>query len=111
MGQAQSSQHMPLPALPPSAVSHGCGLMGFMGMVLGAVLLAQGTSLSLLDKCLAMIASSVLPMMVYSLVVDRVHRSASTGLDWTSPRPWAAVWQTTRIKWLGLLAVVVCLGR
>lgn len=79
-------------------------------MVLGAVLLAQGTGLSLLEKCLAMIASAVLPMVVYSLVVDRVHRNVSTGLDWASPRPWAAVWQTTRIKWLGLVAVVVCLG-
>lgn len=96
--------------MPESAVSHGCGLVGFVGMVLGAVLLAQGTSLSLLEKCLAMIASAVLPMVVYSLVVDRVHRNASTGLDWASPRPWAAVWQTTRIKWLGLVAVVVCLG-
>jgi len=110
MAKSPSPQHTPLPALPASAVSHGCSLAGFAGMVLGAVLLARGSSLSPLEKCLVMIASAVLPMVVYSVVVDRVHRNPSTGLDWSSPRPWGEVWQTTRIKWLGLSAAVVCLG-
>ncbi|CAM8625747.1 Isoprenylcysteine carboxyl methyltransferase [Burkholderiales bacterium] len=96
--------------LPASAVSHGCGWVGFAGMVAGAVWLASGSSLTLLDKCLAMLGSAILPMVVYSLLVDRVHQSPSTGLHWAQPRPWSEVWRTTRVKWLGWAAVVVSLS-
>lgn len=59
-----------------------------------------------------------LPMVVWSLAVDKVHRSPSTGIDWARPlRPWRDTIDISLVKltglWTtwGLIAIAYCLGR
>lgn len=50
------------------------------------------------------------PMVVWSLAVDKVHRRASTGLDWTAPRPWREGLGTGAVKLVGLWATWGVIG-
>lgn len=59
-----------------------------------------------------------LPMILWSLLVDKVHRNASTGIDWQAPpRPWRAVLDISLVKIAGLwatwlaIAIFYCLAR
>jgi protein-S-isoprenylcysteine O-methyltransferase Ste14 len=58
-----------------------------------------------------------LPMVFWSIFVDKVHRRPSTGIDWSLKRPVAAVLDTSIIKIAGiwatwaLIAFVYALGR
>ena len=45
-----------------------------------------------------------LPMVLWSLFVDKVHRRASTGLDWSLKRPVADVLDISIVKIAGLWA-------
>ncbi|KPF53155.1 protein-S-isoprenylcysteine methyltransferase [Novosphingobium sp. AAP1] len=57
------------------------------------------------------------PMVAWSLLVDKVHRRPSTGIDWTAPRPLRSVLDISITKLAGLwatwalIALVYCLGR
>ncbi|MDE1915205.1 MAG: protein-S-isoprenylcysteine methyltransferase [Sphingomonadales bacterium] len=51
-----------------------------------------------------------LPMVIWSLGVEKVHRHASTGLDWHAPRPWRAGLATGGVKLLGLWATWAVIG-
>jgi Isoprenylcysteine carboxyl methyltransferase (ICMT) family len=100
---------------PQSAVSHGVGWAGLFGLVV-AILLARncgpifaafgvtgvperadGAYSALV--CLAFVA---LPMILYSIFVDKVHRRASTGIDWTLRRPMAEALRFSAVKIAGL---------
>ena len=56
-------------------------------------------------------------MAAWSVFVDRVHRSPSTGLDWDNPRPLSEALETSVTKLAGLwitwaaIACFYCLGR
>ena len=58
-----------------------------------------------------------LAMAAWSLLVDKVHRRPSTGIDWRRPRPLAAVREVSVTKLVGLwitwlaIAAFYCLGR
>ena len=60
---------------------------------------------------------TALPMVVWSLVVDKVHRRPSTGLDWSLRRPLGDVLDVSITKLAGLwttwaiIAALYCLGR
>lgn len=86
---------------PPSVISHGVGLSGLFGLGL-ALLWLRSVDLNLMTQWLLCLAAVSVPMAAYSLLVDRVHRRQSTGLDWTAPRPLAETLATTRIKLVGL---------
>jgi protein-S-isoprenylcysteine O-methyltransferase Ste14 len=102
---------------PQSAVSTGVGVTGLAGLGLWVVA-ARAFDLAGPNAALVAVACCGLPMVLWSLLVDRVHRSPSTGLDWSRPlRPLrdtldisltklAGIWAT----W-GLIAVVYCIGR
>jgi hypothetical protein len=49
-------------------------------------------------------------MVLWSLLVDKVHRRASTGLDWSAPRPWRDGLSTAAVKLLGLWATWAMIG-
>ncbi|NIJ34888.1 methyltransferase family protein [Sphingomonas oligoaromativorans] len=91
-------------ARPRSAVSTGVGLVGLAGLAAfyGAVRLWA------LDSPwvpLAGLAACALPMLLWSLLVDRVHRNPSTGIDWSAPpRPWQDAADTGLVKLAGLWA-------
>ncbi|MEW4448371.1 isoprenylcysteine carboxylmethyltransferase family protein [Qipengyuania sp. JC766] len=44
------------------------------------------------------------PMIAWSMVVEKVHRRPSTGIDWDNPRPFGQVIGTSAVKVVGLWA-------
>ncbi len=115
---------------PISAVSYGVGLCGLVGLALwiaaarnfGA--LADMLGLAGLPEradgpyaALLGILACGLPMIGWSLFVDKVHRRASTGLDWSLKRPLAEVMDVSIVKIAGywatwaIIAAIYGLGR
>jgi isoprenylcysteine carboxyl methyltransferase (ICMT) family protein YpbQ len=115
---------------PVSAVSAAVGLCGLAGLAL-AVLIARhfGPIMDALgfpgwpqlaDGSYSAVAALLfcgLPMVLWSVFVDKVHRRASTGLDWSLRRPVSEVLDTSIVKIAGLwatwalIALVYFLGR
>ena len=103
--------------LPESDVSAGVGLAGLFGMF-GWIAIARGwpeisallnlpgprEALSGPYSALVCMAATALPMVAWSIAVDKVHRRPSTGIDWTSPRPVAAIRDVSFVKIVGLWA-------
>ena len=67
---------------PPSAVSTGTGLAGLAGLFLW-VLAARRFDMTGPLAALAALVACGAPMVLWSLVVDKVHRNPTTGIDWT----------------------------
>ncbi len=108
---------------PPSDVSGAVGFVGLLG--LGAwvlvchfwpdiadalVLPGPREPLSGQYAALLGLVAAALPMVAWSLVVDKVHRRASTGIDWTRPRPLEATFDVTITKLAGLWATWGAIG-
>jgi protein-S-isoprenylcysteine O-methyltransferase Ste14 len=95
---------------PKSAVSTAVGLVGLAGLVAwAAACRAFG-----MDGPLAALAALVacgLPMLLWSLLVDKVHRNPTTGIDWASPpRPISEILDTSLAKIVGLWAIWGVIG-
>ncbi|HEX8527282.1 methyltransferase family protein [Allosphingosinicella sp.] len=95
---------------PRSAVSAGVGLAGLAGLLLWAWVsrwFGMGGPLAALT---ALLACGV-PMLAWSIVIDKVHRSPSTGIDWKSPpRALEDVWDISLVKIVGLWAIWGIIG-
>jgi protein-S-isoprenylcysteine O-methyltransferase Ste14 len=72
---------------PPSAVSTGTGLAGLAGL-LGWTAYAKAMGMDGPYAALVNVAACGVPMVLWAVLVDKVHRNASTGMDWAHPRPW-----------------------
>ena len=104
-------------ARPRSDVSAFVGLAGLLGMV-GWIALARNWSavadalaiggpreaLSGPWSALACMVATALPMVAWSVLIDKVHRNPSTGLDWSLRRPLAAYAHVSVVKLAGLWA-------
>ena len=88
---------------PPSAVSGGAGWAGLGGLA-AWMLVARDRELDGPYSALVGIAACALAMVGWSLLVDRVHRSPTTGIDWGDPRPLAETLDTSLTKLAGLWA-------
>lgn len=108
-------------APPPSDVSVGVGLAGLIGLFVWIVLcrsypdiaaalgLAGGLSgargvLSGPYAALAGMVFTAMPMVFWSVLVDKVHLRPSTGIDWKRKRPIAEVLPVSVVKLCGLWA-------
>ena len=102
---------------PPSDVSAGVGLAGLAGLIAWIVICREWASVAELLNipgpraplsgryaALAAVLASGLPTVLWSLFVDKVHRRASTGIDWNHPRPLAQAMDTAIPKLAGLWA-------
>lgn len=114
---AQTSIAVEAGGRPATAVSAAVGLAGLCGLagwtVVSRILGFEGPSAALV----ALLACG-LPMIVWSLAVDKVHRAPTTGIDWASPprrlsetldislAKIAALWAT----W-GAIACFYCIAR
>src|SRR5690606_11830639 len=58
---------------------------------------------------LAMVLTG-LAMAAWSVLVDKVHHRPSTGIDWSRPRPLAAILATSATKLAGLWATWLLIG-
>jgi protein-S-isoprenylcysteine O-methyltransferase Ste14 len=102
---------------PASAVSVSVGLSGLVGLALWVLIARNFGDVAAAfgfpgfperadGPYAAMIAVVCcgLPMVLWSLLVDKVHRRASTGIDWSLARPVAEVLDTSIVKIAGLWA-------
>lgn len=115
---------------PPSDVSAGVGLAGLLGLFTWLAICRHWPTLAPLFglsgklgplsgpyAALAALFSSGIPMVLWSIFVDKVHRRPSTGIDWDSPRPLPEALETSITKLAGLwstwavLAGLYCIGR
>ena len=89
---------------PKSAVSHGAGIAGLAGLAIWT-LVARHYGMNGPHAGFAAVIACGLPMSLWSLLVDKVHRNASTGIDWNAPpRPWRSVLDISLVKIAGLWA-------
>jgi len=87
---------------PRSAVSSGVGLVGLFGLVAFALVGRQFGMVGPLAALAALLACGV-PMLLWSIFVDKVHLSPTTGLDWSNPpRKLADVADISLVKIVGL---------
>ncbi|MBI0476523.1 DUF1295 domain-containing protein [Sphingomonas sp. MA1305] len=101
---------------PASAVSSGVGLAGLVGFALW-VSVARHVGMDGPYAALVALAACAMPMVGWSLIVDTVHRRASTGIDWTLPRERRATLDVSLTKLFGLyatwagIALIYCICR
>ena len=108
---------------PESDVSAGVGLAGLLGLFAWVLLcrnwpvFADAFGLpgprARLDGPYAALAAMLftcLPMVAWSLLVDKVHLRPSTGIDWRRPRPLREVVEVSIVKLAGLWATWTLVG-
>ncbi len=88
---------------PRSAVSAGAGLSGLAGVGLWLAL-ARMHGLDGPYAALVGVAACGVPMVLWSLLVDSVHRVPGTGIDWHAVRPWRETVDVSLTKVAGLWA-------
>lgn len=88
---------------PVSAVSTGVGLAGLAGLLIW-VAIARYFHFDGSHAALVNVAACGVPMVVWSVVVDKVHRRASTGIDWAQQTPWRDTIDISLTKLAGLWA-------
>lgn len=88
---------------PASAVSAGAGVAGLAGTV-GWIAVARAAGMDGPYAALVNLVACGLPMIGWSLLVDKVHRRPTTGIDWTRARPWRETIDTSLVKLAGLWA-------
>jgi Isoprenylcysteine carboxyl methyltransferase (ICMT) family len=79
---ANHSSH--IPPRPASAVSTGVGMAGLAGLFIWLII-ALTFGMDGPYAALMNVAFCGVPMVLWSLLVDRVHRNPTTGIDWDSP--------------------------
>jgi hypothetical protein len=95
---------------PRSAVSTGVGVAGMAGL-LAWVVVARSFGFSGEASAMAAILACGVPMLLWSLAVDKVHRSPSTGIDWDGPpRPLSEALDYSLVKIAGLWATWAAIG-
>ncbi|MBX3595718.1 isoprenylcysteine carboxylmethyltransferase family protein [Sphingomonas sp.] len=71
---------------PKSAVSTGCGLAGLAGMAIWLAV-ARAYHMDGPFSALVNLLACGIPMALWAVVIDKVHRNPSTGVRWADPRP------------------------
>ncbi len=99
-----------MPERPRSAVSTGVGLAGLAGLLIWFAI-ARHFGMSGPYSALTNVAACGVPMVLWSIFVDKVHRNSSTGIDWdTAPRPHAETIDISLTKIAGLWATWAIIG-
>jgi hypothetical protein len=86
---------------PRSAVSAGVGFAGLAGMS-AWVAVAHVYRLDGPYAALINVLACALPMVLWSVLVDKVYRNPSTGIDWRAVRPWRETLDISVTKLAGL---------
>jgi protein-S-isoprenylcysteine O-methyltransferase Ste14 len=102
---------------PESAVSTMTGLVGLVGLI-AWTLVARAYGMEGPWAAITALIACALPMLAWSLGVDKVHRNASTGIDWQAPaRPLSQSLDFSIAKIAGLwgiwavIACIYCIAR
>jgi protein-S-isoprenylcysteine O-methyltransferase Ste14 len=109
--------HMGADPRPKSAVSTGVGLAGLAGLLAWAAV-ARAYGMVGPAAALSGLLACAIPMILWSLLVDKVHRNATTGIDWERPlRPLRETLDISIAKIAGLwvtwagIACLYCIAR
>ncbi|HKX23453.1 MAG TPA: isoprenylcysteine carboxylmethyltransferase family protein [Rhizorhapis sp.] len=109
-------RHQESDPCPPSAVSHAVGLAGLAGLMLWvAVALHFGMDGSYAG--VAGVFACGVPMVLWSLFIDKVHLRSSTGINWKTAKPLRESLDISLVKIAGLwatwagIAILYCLAR
>ena len=107
----------PAPVRPQSDVSAGVGLSGLAGLAFWIFLChfwpqisdyfalpGPHWRLSGPHAALMGLVFAAAPMVLWSVLIDKVHRRASTGIDWSTKRPVSSIIDVTITKLAGLWA-------
>ncbi|MGL5837047.1 MAG: methyltransferase family protein [Sphingorhabdus sp.] len=102
---------------PSSAVSPAVGVVGLAGLALSVLVarnfgaIAEGLGYPGWppkadgpDAALLAVVGCGMPMVLWSILVDKVHLRPSTGIDWSLKRPVAEILDTSIIKITGIWA-------
>ena len=96
-----------IPAKPPrpaSAVSTGSGLVGLCGLF-SWMAFAKYNGMDGTWSALANVLACGLPMVLWSVFVDKVYKNPTTGIDWSTKRPLKEILDTSLTKLAGLWAI------
>jgi protein-S-isoprenylcysteine O-methyltransferase Ste14 len=95
---------------PASAVSTMVGVVGLVGLF-AWVAVARAYELGGPVSSLVALLACGIPMVLWSLLVDKVHRNPSTGIDWDGPpRPIAQSIDVSLVKIAGIWAIWAVIG-
>ncbi|MEY2926688.1 MAG: hypothetical protein RL367_1165, partial [Pseudomonadota bacterium] len=90
------------PPRPKSAVSTGVGMAGLVGVAIW-MSYALPRGLDGAGWAYINVLFCAVPMVAWSLFVDKVHRNPTTGIDWDTPaRPWRETLDISVTKLAGL---------
>lgn len=101
---------------PGSAVSHGVGFAGLGGLI-AWIALSRHFGMDGPYAALVNVAACAVPMILWSLLVDKVHRNPSTGIDWSCRTPLRDTLDISLVKLAGLwvtwaaIALIYATGR
>jgi protein-S-isoprenylcysteine O-methyltransferase Ste14 len=101
---------------PASAVSVMVGVAGMAGLI-AFVLIARAYEFSGQNAAMCAVVAVGGPMVLWSVLVDKVHRRPSTGIDWSLKRPFSESLDISLVKIAGLwatwsaIAFLYCIGR
>lgn len=101
---------------PASAVTTGTGLVGLAGLLMWTGI-ARWFGMDGPYAALVNVAATGIPMALWSVVVGKVHRNPSTGIDWSDPKPWRETLDISIAKLAGLwltwagIACIYAIGR
>jgi protein-S-isoprenylcysteine O-methyltransferase Ste14 len=95
---------------PRSAVSTMVGLLGLAGL-LAWTMVARSFGMAGPYAALVALIACAVPMLAWSLLVDKVHRSPTTGIDWSRPlRPLGETLDISIVKLAGLWGIWAAIG-
>ena len=96
-------------ARPASAVSQATSLVGIAGVALVLATII-GSDIPIGMQTILLLSSAAVPMVLWLLLVERVYRNPTTGLDFSTPRPLSETLGTTKVKLVGLWSTWAALG-
>ena len=105
-------------ARPRSAVSAGVGIVGVLGLFAYLLIAREAPAIAAWvgadwgergamngpNSAIASVLACGVPMVLWSLFVDKVHRNPSTGIDWSQRRAWRETIDISLTKIAGLWA-------
>lgn len=95
---------------PRSAVSSGVGLIGLAGLIAWTAV-ARAYGMEGPYAALVGLLACGVPMVLWSVLIDKVHRSPTTGIDWeTPPRPLSESIDISLAKIVGLWGIWGVIG-
>lgn len=106
------------PVRPRSAVSAGVGIVGLLGLFSYLLLARYAPEIAAAlgvdwgnrgpmdgpNSAIASVLACGVPMVLWSVFVDKVHRNPTTGIDWSLRRPWRETIDISLTKLAGLWA-------